>query len=158
MLNKHFLYFVFFFLLPLWATFEQAGLFFGRGGRGGAALERFLFECQAPSLIIRLPPRPFQGNTLHLRRSSDTGFSGLTAASTQQNACSSAPQQLFNHPNYPGSAQRRVFSSPLSLLLDSTNLLHPPLLSLLPCPPTRGGELCSPGCCQDSLHENASNH
>lgn len=127
----------------------------GVGGADGSLEPRIRMPGSVPH-NQRLPPSPFQA-TLSISGGALMPGSRLTAASTQQNACSAPPQQLFNHLNNPGPARRRALSSSLSLLLHSTNLLHPPLLSLPPCPPTQNGEPCSPGCCQESLHENASN-
>lgn len=60
-------------------------------------------------------------------------MSALIAASTEQNACTSPLQQLFNNLNnqaQPNTPQRGFHS----LFLDSTYLSH--LLLLLPYPPT----------------------
>lgn len=72
-----------------------------------------------------------------------------TAASTEQNTCTSPPQQLFNNSNNRprlSSERHSMVSTSLSLFPDS-NLLHLLFLLLPHCPPThvQCGEPCSPG-------------
>lgn len=66
------------------------------------------------------------------------------AASTEQNACTSPLQQLFNNFNNWAKHTTAWFPLHSHLFLDSTNLQRLLLLSLLPHPPTHKYNAQSP--------------
>lgn len=82
----------------------------------------------------------------------------LAAASTQQNARISPPQQLFNNLNNQAQLNN-MFSPHLPhFLLTRQTYYTCLLLSLLPHPHTQCREPGALGCCQESLNENIANH